>query len=385
MQLTFTKATKEQAKLRLSIFGPSGSGKTYTALRLATGIGGPIALIDTERGSASKYADRFEFDALTLPQNDINTYCTAIAAAGREGYNVLIIDSLTHGWRELLAEVDRLAKSKYRGNTWSAWSEGTPKQTQLVDALLDFDGHIIATMRTKTEWSIETDDRGKTKPVRIGLAPEQGKGIEYEFDLLMEISPDHIANVIKDRTGKYQDQVIDKPGEDLGRELAAWLKEGAAPTPRPKPDTSPRSEVERGAPTPAQPAPRPAKAPAPQASAPAPSNGGNGHGEPPARKPADLLKVVNGRLEIPYDNLFHLGNTLKAELGKDWSWPNFNNAEAWQAAYDAAMKHGKAKSAPAPEPAKAAALEPKAMPKTDEEWEETIDTWFPPDESLPPM
>jgi hypothetical protein len=230
MALTFSKATKEQSKLRLALFGPSGSGKTYTALRLAAGIGGRVALIDTERGSASKYADRFEFDTLELPSVEISTYVDAIRAAA--GYNVLIIDSLSHAWQELLAKIDRIAKAKYQGNTWSAWSEGTPEQRHLVDALLSFDGHIIATMRSKTEWSLDKDERsGKTKPTRVGLAPEQGKGIEYEFDLLMELSVDHVVNIIKDRTGKFQDRLVEKPGEELGKEIAAWLGEGPAATP----------------------------------------------------------------------------------------------------------------------------------------------------------
>lgn len=243
--LTFKKATKEQARLRLALFGPSGSGKTFTALRLATGMGGSIAVVDTERGSASKYADRFAFDVLELPTFDIDTYCEAIKAAA--GYNVLIIDSLTHGWHQLLDQVDKLARAKYQGNTWAAWSEGTPLQRQLVDALLGFDGHIIATMRTKTEWTISKDNRGRDKPTRVGLAPEQGKGIEYEFDLLIEISPEHIGHIIKDRTGKYQDKIIEMPGEDFGAEVAEWLKDGVPPrepvtTPQPKESTTATAE-----------------------------------------------------------------------------------------------------------------------------------------------
>lgn len=242
--LTFKKATKEQARLRLALFGPSGSGKTYTALRMATGLGGRIAVIDTERGSASKYADRFEFDALELPDFEIETYCEAIKAAA--GYNILIIDSLTHGWHQLLERVEKLARAKYQGNTWAAWSEGTPLQRQLVDALLGFDGHIIATMRTKTEWTITKDSKGRDKPTRVGLAPEQGKGSEYEFDVLIEISTEHLATVIKDRTGRYQDKIIDKPGEDFGAELAEWLKDGA---PRREPEQRPAAAAPQPATT----------------------------------------------------------------------------------------------------------------------------------------
>jgi hypothetical protein len=224
--MQFTRATKKQAKLRAALFGPSGAGKTFTALRIATGIGGPIAFIDTERGSASKYSDRFDFDVLELPNKDIDTYCEAIRAAAKQGYNVLVIDSLSHAWQELLEEVERLAKAKYKGNSWSAWSEGTPKQRQLIDAILDYPGHVIATMRSKTEWITEQHN-GKSAPKRVGLSPEQGKGIEYEFDMLIEISVEHIANVIKDRTGRFQDKTIDKPGESFGKALVDWLSEGA--------------------------------------------------------------------------------------------------------------------------------------------------------------
>ncbi|GBR73969.1 putative AAA family ATPase [Candidatus Termititenax aidoneus] len=224
VEMVFQKATKMQSKLRCAIFGPSGSGKTYSALRIATGMGGKIALIDTERGSASKYADRFDFDVSELLESTVDNLVDMIGQA--KGYDVLIIDSLSHSWQELLVEVDALAKAKYKGNSWSAWSEGTPKQRSLVNAILSFDGHIIASMRSKTEWQTESGNNGKSRPVRVGLAPEQGKGIEYEFDLLLEISPEHYANVIKDRTGKYQDKIIEKPGEDFGRELIEWLKDG---------------------------------------------------------------------------------------------------------------------------------------------------------------
>lgn len=223
---SFKKATKEQAKLRLALFGVSGSGKTYTALRIATGLGGKIAVIDTERNSACKYSDRFDFDVCDATKPSIENLKLLIDEA--KDYDVLIIDSMTHAWIELLQEVERLAKTKFGGNTWSAWSEGTPKQMSLINALLDFPGHIIATMRVETNWTTVTNEKGKVVPVRVGEAPKQGKGIEYEFDMLMQISPEHDALVIKDRTGKYQDEVVQLPDEQFGKDLAEWLKDGKA-------------------------------------------------------------------------------------------------------------------------------------------------------------
>ena len=218
----FKKATKDSARLRLALFGPSGSGKTYTALRIATGLGGPIAVIDTERGSAAKYADKFTFDVAELGNYDTQTYIDAMIAAVSGGYNVLVVDSISHQWEALKDWVSIIAETKFKGNTWSAWSQGTPKQREFVDAMLRFDGHLIATIRSKTEWTTQTNN-GKTRPVRVGITPEQRGGIEYEFDMLIEMSPEHIGTVLKDRTGELQDQIIKMPGEELGKQLADWL------------------------------------------------------------------------------------------------------------------------------------------------------------------
>ena len=220
----FRAATKEKTKLRMAIYGPSGAGKTFSALRIASGLGGRVAVIDTEHRSAAKYADRFTFDVAELSADrGIEMVINSLAAAAEVGYEVVIIDSLTHAWQSLLEEIDKLAATKYRGSTWQAWAEGTPKQRRMIEALLSYPGHLIATMRSKTEWVVNNEG-GRAKPVRVGLAPEQGKGIEYEFDLLLELSADHVAHVVKDRTGQFQGRLIERPDEAFGRELAGWFR-----------------------------------------------------------------------------------------------------------------------------------------------------------------
>jgi KaiC/GvpD/RAD55 family RecA-like ATPase len=98
-KLAFKKAERTKAKLKLAITGPSGSGKTMSALRLAKGIGGRIALIDTENESASLYSDRFEFDTLALsPPYTTDKYLEALKAAMDAQYDVVIIDSISHQW-----------------------------------------------------------------------------------------------------------------------------------------------------------------------------------------------------------------------------------------------------------------------------------------------
>jgi hypothetical protein len=233
--MAFKKAERTQLYLRCALFGPSGSGKTMTALRMAKGIAGKMgvsfAVIDTEARSASKYADRIPFDVDDLNGKTIDHYIAAMQEAAKGGYKVLVIDSLSHAWRELTDEVDRIAQSGTNRNTFSAWGKVSPKQKRLVDAILNYPGHIITTMRSKTEWVIAANKDGKAVPEKMGLAPEQGKGIEYEFDLLVELNQRHEATVTKDRTGKFQDETIEKPGEEFGIALYDWLSSGKPAVP----------------------------------------------------------------------------------------------------------------------------------------------------------
>jgi len=224
----FQQARKSQTKLRLAVEGPAGSGKTYTALLIAKGLGGPICLIDTEYGKASLYADRFNFQTSILEAFTIDDYVREMQAA--EGQcSVLIIDSLSHAWESLCAQNDDLARKSFSGNTWAAWSKNKPRQRDFMRRILAFPGHVIATMRTRTEWTLQDDGKGRQKPVRVGLAPKQEDGLEYEFSLVAQMTPEHQLIFLKDGTGTFQDKTIDCPGEDFGKRLAAWLAEDLPP------------------------------------------------------------------------------------------------------------------------------------------------------------
>jgi|GEM_PF-2042573 len=234
------KAEKKNLKGRVAIYGPSGSGKTYTALRLATGMcqeqpfDGRILFIDTEFRSSELYSDTFDFDILEMnPGGDfpptIENVSKVLAEAPAEGYSQIIIDSISHTWKELLAEIDKLANTqRYRGNSHRAWAVGTPKQESFIRALKLCDADVIVCMRSATEWDIQKNDRGKTEVVRVGTKPVQGKGLEYEFDMLLGVNTEHWVTVEKDRTGKFQDQCYEKPGEEWGRDIWRWLNSGRA-------------------------------------------------------------------------------------------------------------------------------------------------------------
>jgi hypothetical protein len=214
----FKKATKDQIKIRLALSGASGSGKTYSALAIASHLGGPISLIDTERGSASRYADRFNFDTCELTDHHPARYIEAIRAAENAGYSVIIIDSLSHAWYK---ELDMA------GGRFDGWKNVRPLERKLLDTLIGSNSHIIATMRSKTEWIVEeaTNKSGKVTmaPRKIGTAPVQSSGIEYEFDVAGELDYNHILTISKSRCPELTDQTFLNPGKDVADILKNWI------------------------------------------------------------------------------------------------------------------------------------------------------------------
>ena len=231
----FRKAERKQAKLRLALCGPSGSGKTYSALLIAQGLapGGKIALIDTERGSGELYADLTAYDVAPLhPPYTPTRYIEIIKAAESAGYDVLIIDSLSHAWTGeggVLEMHDRATSASRSGNSFAAWREVTPHHNALVDAIIGANLHIIVTMRTKTAYDMVDDGKGGKKPIKIGLSPVQRDGMEYEFTTVVDLSVDnHIATATKDRTRLFDGEHF-VPTPETGEALRDWLMTGKDP------------------------------------------------------------------------------------------------------------------------------------------------------------
>lgn len=223
----FQKATKKKQKARVALIGPAGSGKTFTALTVARHLGERVAVIDTERGSASKYSgDVADFDVVELEKFAPNDYMRVIGGAAQAGYDVLVIDSLSHAWEGEGGILDQVDK---RGGRFDVWKDMSPQTRALIDAILTFPGHVIATMRTKTEYVIEEKDRGGRtvkEPRKIGLAPKFKDGLEYEFDVVGNMD-DATLTVSKSRCQALHDAVIKKPGKPFADALRTWLEDGS--------------------------------------------------------------------------------------------------------------------------------------------------------------
>ena len=268
MSFTFAKATKKQSRLRMDIEGPPGSGKTFTALKIATGLlspGGKIALIDTERGSASKYSwdpdlyppgtpipeGRFVFDVLELDNFAPSKYVEAMILADSMGYEVTVVDSLSHAWNAkggALEMADKIAKRSSSGNSFNAWKDVTPEQNKMVDTILQSRSHVIVTMRVKTDYVIEKDERtGKSAPKKVGLAAVQREGMDYEFDVVGRMDHTHSMLVTKTRCSAISDAFIEHPGVELAMVLKDWLTDGVnAPEPMRMPTPEVKDESDKG-------------------------------------------------------------------------------------------------------------------------------------------
>ncbi len=228
-KIQIRKAERTKAKLRLAIAGPSGSGKTMGSLKLAKGLGGRVCLIDTERGSGDLYANLYEYDVITLePPFKPDILIEALNAAEAAGYDVIIVDSLSHFWADEGGLLDQADKMESAGkNRFTLWAEITPQHRRLVNALLNSPKHIVATMRSKQSYEMEKDEKtGKNTVKKMGLAPVQREGMEYEFTVFFDVDSTHNAKASKDRTNMFGNEYF-RIDETIGKRIFTWLNDGS--------------------------------------------------------------------------------------------------------------------------------------------------------------
>tara|TARA_B100000508_G_C11417426_1_gene256501 strand:- start:49 stop:915 length:867 start_codon:yes stop_codon:yes gene_type:complete len=224
MQLKRAKRT--DVKLRVGISGASGFGKTYSALLLAhgmTGDWGKIAIVDTENGSANLYDHLGSYNILTLePPYTPERYIKAIQTCENAKMEVIILDSISHEWQ---GEGGCLQIHEKLGGRFQDWAKVTPRHQGFIDAILKSQCHVITTVRSKIDYSMDVGSNGKTKVVKHGLKPITREGLDYEMTLFFELVNDnHLAIASKDRTGLFMNRPEFKIGRATGRKLKHWCE-----------------------------------------------------------------------------------------------------------------------------------------------------------------
>lgn len=246
MPIQFKKAVKHDAKGRIALIGPAGSGKSYTMLEVARLLAGPdgkIAAIDTEHGSLSKYADMFNFDVMELDSFTPTNFIDALDAAENNGYAVFCADSLSHFWtgKDGALEFVDSASKRHRDNQ-GGWKDFRPHERMMVDRMVSSPCHILVTMRTKNDYIEEVNPAtGKKQRRKVGLAPVQREGLEYEFDMVGYMDDDNTFIVDKTRCSSYAGKAIAKPSAKDFVPFRDWLsgapRESSRPTVAPSTST----------------------------------------------------------------------------------------------------------------------------------------------------
>jgi energy-coupling factor transporter ATP-binding protein EcfA2 len=237
VKIEFVPAVRRKTKARVALCGPSGSGKTYTALTFAHVFApGSVALIDTEKESADGYEGLNDWHWVSFKPvtYEPDVLVDALAAAAAAGIECVVIDSLSHFWMGtggMLEQVDNSAKRSRSGNSFAGWKEMRPSERRMLDAMTGYPGHLIVTMRTKTEWVIQENDRGKKEPRRIGTKPEQREGIEYEFSVVADMDLDNALTVTKTRVPPLKRAVVTEPGPEMAQQILDWLNDGGEALP----------------------------------------------------------------------------------------------------------------------------------------------------------
>lgn len=223
------KSQRKNVKIKMALQGSAGSGKTYSSLLLANGLVNgdfsKIAIIDTENGSADLYSHLGDYNVLTLtPPFTPENYIQAIDMCLKSGMEVIILDSISHVWDELLD-----FHSKLVGNSFTNWAKVTPRLNAFINKILQCNAHIIATMRTKQDYVLNQKD-GKFVPEKVGLKAVQRDGVDYEFTLVFDIDIKNFATVSKDRTGLFMNQPEFKITHGTGRKILEWCNSGKKTT-----------------------------------------------------------------------------------------------------------------------------------------------------------
>lgn len=236
------KAVNEQAFLKAGIFGNAGSGKTTTASYLAMAISNqlgnkkPIAFFETEAGS-DFLVKRFELEEVELLRVKSHSLADLIEA-GREAEatcSVMIVDSITHVWNELLEAklraINKAREAKAKKENWrfiridklefQHYNDIKREWARWTTLFLNSKLHIFVCGRAGNIWEFETNDEtGKKELQKAGTKMRAEGEFGYEPSLLIEMERVskgadagsgwiHRAHILKDRSDSINGMAFD--------------------------------------------------------------------------------------------------------------------------------------------------------------------------------
>jgi len=214
------EAKHTQAFAKIGIYGFQGSGKTHTGILIAQGIAkaigqNKIAFFDTETGS-DWWADRLpgKTKLLVLKSSTFADIMRVIRECEQEGIGVLVIDSVTHIWTDLIDEYMR--KKKKENLLFHDWKAIKGAWRKYARAFVNSKVHIIACGRAGFEYDMSNMASGEIKKTGTKMKAENEFNFEPHLVIEMESVKTenglvNVAHVLKDRSDKINGMSFKMP------------------------------------------------------------------------------------------------------------------------------------------------------------------------------
>lgn len=230
--MLFNKAQNTQAYLKAGVMGFAGSGKTFTSSHIAIGLvhlmremgleqgNNPVMFLDTETGSDWVQPIFLEngIELFTAKTRAFKDLIPAVNEAESSG-SVLIIDSISHFWRELTESYADRKNRKY-GLQFQDWAWLKQQWGMFTDAFVNSNCHILMCGRAGYEYDFFENEGGKKELEKTGIKmkAETETGYEPSILLLMEKHMDmeskqtyRTASVLKDRANLIDGKTFRNP------------------------------------------------------------------------------------------------------------------------------------------------------------------------------
>lgn len=233
------KAQNNTAYMKAGIFGFAGSGKTRTSMEIAIGLARlsdkkQIAFFDTEKGSdfMTKLAEENGIELLVHKGRSFQDLINIIKEVQTAGIQVLIIDSISHVWRDLC---DSYAKTKNKKSlTMYDWGILKGQWKLYTDLYINSPIHILMLGRAGNEYDQHVnDDTGKQEMIKSGTKMKVEGETGFEPDILIEMerveTKEGIINrawVVKDRSDTMNGKSYDKPNFKTFKPFLDYLNIG---------------------------------------------------------------------------------------------------------------------------------------------------------------
>jgi len=227
--MEFKEAKHSDVRIKMALAGSSGGGKTLSSLLIAKGLISDIKLVgvaQTEAGRAQCYMDKIgPFKVLEIaPPFTPGKFVEVIEAAEKAGLKCLILDSISDEWSGIGGALDiHSAASEVTKNSFTAWKKVTPMHEGLFNKILSSPLHIICTVKKKTDYVMETNDRGKQVPKRVGVKDVAREGTEYRWMLQFDVDPyGNAATCVKDNLDLFMNKAPFVITEATGKAIRDW-------------------------------------------------------------------------------------------------------------------------------------------------------------------